>query len=96
MCDGYFTCDINQSWSMNFEKPLAVLFWMIVSFFAGMYCAYHPQQTLNWAGGAGDYIASLVNRECKPTPGFMCVPIPSPSPTVSPTPSTNPALRLAE
>ena len=74
---------------MNFEKPLAVLFWCIVSFFFGGYCFLHPVQTLHWAGGAGDYIASLINRDCRPTPGFICVAVPSPSPSPTPSPTPN-------
>lgn len=89
---------------MNLEKPLAVLFWMIVAFCFGWWCALHPLQAFQWAGATGDYIASVINHDCKPPSGFKCVPDPSPSPTAAitlfpsptPTPYTNPALNLGQ
>jgi hypothetical protein len=69
---------------MNLERPLAILFWMIMSFLFGGYCFLHPVQSFHWLGGAGDYVASLINRDCKPTPGYRCVPITSPSPNQQP------------
>ncbi len=81
---------------MNLERPLAILFWMIMAFLFGGYCFTHPVNAFHWLGGAGDYVASLINRDCRPPAGFTCVAVPSqtPSPSSTPTDYINPALEL--